>query len=173
MLRFFFFCGPGSALTRASFFCCVRWLIIDDFPTLERPTIAMCGLASTGRSESLVVLVKNAAGIIGGVSVAQKCYSVACMWNIFSQKSISSEKNGKIMVLSTFGKTDVFVGGFHQSSGYIQKMWRKALRHVPRSASIKTVLMLGLGGGSAVRELQNRFRGCAITVEPPPRNDCA
>ena len=68
------------------------------------------------------------------------------------------------MVLSTFGKTDVFVGGFHQSSGYIQKMWRKALRHVPRSASIKTVLMLGLGGGSAVRELQNRFRGCAITV---------
>lgn len=86
------------------------------------------------------------------------------MWNIFNQKTIASEKNGKIVVLSTFGKTDVFVGGFHQSSGYIQRMWRKALKHVPRVAPMKTVLMLGLGGGSAVRELQRRFRGCAITV---------
>lgn len=86
------------------------------------------------------------------------------MWNIFGQRSIPSERNGKIVVLSTFGKTDVFVGGFHQSSGYIQTMWRKALKHVPRSAPVKTVLMLGLGGGSAVRELQSRFRGCAISV---------
>lgn len=86
------------------------------------------------------------------------------MWNIFNQRTIASEKNGKIVVLSTFGKTDVFVGGFHQSSGYIQRMWRKALKHVPRTASIKTVLMLGLGGGSAIHELQNRCSGCAITV---------
>jgi len=86
------------------------------------------------------------------------------MWNIFNQETIDSEKNGKIVVCSTFGKKDIFVGGFHQSSGYIQKMWRKALKHVPRSAPIHTVLMLGLGGGSAVRELQDRFRECAITV---------
>ena len=86
------------------------------------------------------------------------------MWNIFDRKTIVSEKNGTIVVQSTFAQTDVFVGGFHQSSGYIQKMWRKALKHIPRSATVKTVLMLGLGGGSAVRELQDRFRGCAITV---------
>ena len=86
------------------------------------------------------------------------------MWNIFNQKTIGSEKNGKIVVRSTFGKTDIFVGGFHQSSGYIQTMWRKALKQIPKSAPIKTVLMLGLGGGSAVRELQKRFQGCAITV---------
>ncbi len=86
------------------------------------------------------------------------------MWNIFNQKTMTSEKNGKIVVCSTFGKSDVFVGGFHQSSGYIQRMWRKALKHVPRSVPIKTVLMLGLGGGSAVRELQKRFHDCVITV---------
>lgn len=86
------------------------------------------------------------------------------MWSFFDQKTIPSEKNGKIVVLSTFGKTDVFVGGFHQSSGYIQIMWRKALRHVPRKFPVKTVLMLGLGGGSAVGELQKRYQNCAITV---------
>jgi len=86
------------------------------------------------------------------------------MWSFFEQKSVLSEKNGNIVVSSVFGKTDIFVGGFHQSSGYIQTMWRKALRHIRKSESIKTVLMLGLGGGSAVSELQKRFRGCAITV---------
>ena len=86
------------------------------------------------------------------------------MWSFFYQKSVLSEKNGNIVVSSVFGKTDIFVGGFHQSSGYIQTMWRKALRHIRKSESIKTVLMLGLGGGSAVSELQKRFRGCAITV---------
>lgn len=62
------------------------------------------------------------------------------------------------------GKTDVFVDGFYQSSGYVRQMWRKALWHVPHMAPVKTVFMLGLGGGSAVRELRRKFRGCAITV---------
>ena len=86
------------------------------------------------------------------------------MWSFFEQKSVSSAKNGKIVVVSLFGRVSLFVNGFHQSSGYIQTMWRRALRHVPRKFRAKRVLMLGLGGGSAVHELQRRYRNCAITV---------
>ncbi len=85
------------------------------------------------------------------------------MW-FFDQKRIASAKNGEIVVNSFLGTSDIFVGGFHQSSGYIQRMWRKALRHVPRKMPIQRVLMLGLGGGSAVALLRRRFPGCAVTV---------
>lgn len=83
---------------------------------------------------------------------------------LFGQKNIESDKNGPITVRYSFGKPGLFVGGYDQSTDYTHIMWRRAIKHVPRRAAIKNVLMLGLGGGSAVPEFSKRFPGCALTV---------
>lgn len=82
----------------------------------------------------------------------------------FDLKSFPSEKNEKIVVERHFGGTKVFVDGFDQSGGYIAKMWRGALLRVPKDASVKQVLVLGLGIGSCLREIRRRYKGSQITV---------
>ena len=43
-------------------------------------------------------------------------------------------------------------------------MWRKAVRRVPSTARIESVLLLGLGGGSAINEVHTRFPIAQIAV---------
>lgn len=86
------------------------------------------------------------------------------MNSIFSFTKKKSEKNGDIHIHRIFGKASVFVDGFDQSTDYIVTMWHEAFAHLPRTFSAKSVLMLGLGGGSAVKGILNRFPGCEITV---------
>jgi len=86
------------------------------------------------------------------------------MNTIFGFTRKKSEKNGNIFVHCLFGKSSVFVNGFDQSTDYIVFMWREAFRHLPEAFSAQSVLMLGLGGGSAIKEIRNRFPGCEITV---------
>jgi len=86
------------------------------------------------------------------------------MNKFFGRVRIPSEKNGEIDIHYILGQTFLFVDNYHQSTHYISIMWRKALRHVPKSFEARKVLMLGLGGGSAVREIARRFSGCEITV---------
>ncbi len=58
----------------------------------------------------------------------------------------------------------LFVDGFDQSTDYIIDMWRDAFTYLPHTFSAQRILMLGLGGGSAIKEMRRRFPGCDITV---------
>ena len=81
----------------------------------------------------------------------------------FHRQPVDSSKNGQITLRKFFGKTELLVDGFDQSTKYTEIMWRQAVRKVPKG-NIKTVLMLGLGGGSAIKNLQRHFHDCQITV---------
>lgn len=56
----------------------------------------------------------------------------------------------------------MFVEGYDQSSPYIRKMWRDALRRLPPNFITGRVLLLGLGAGSIVNDLHSRFKNPSI-----------
>jgi len=81
----------------------------------------------------------------------------------FSQK-FDSDKNGTILVSRFFGSTDVMVGGCFQSGRYINRLFHKMLKFIPSEHPVKEVLLLGLGGGSAIQEVKKRFHSAIITA---------
>jgi len=83
---------------------------------------------------------------------------------IFFSQKFYSDKNGTILVSKFFGSTDVMVGGCFQSGRYINRLFRKMLRFIPREHPVKEVLLLGLGGGSAIQEVKKRFHSSMITA---------
>lgn len=83
---------------------------------------------------------------------------------LFGKTVLPSEKNGSVDVRYSFGKAEVYVNGYDQSTGYVDEMWRIALKRIPKSPPPRHVLMLGLGGGSAITHLQKQFRACTLTV---------
>jgi spermidine synthase len=58
----------------------------------------------------------------------------------------------------------VFVEHYDQSSPYIKRMWRHALRRLPQTLSVSRTLLLGLGGGSIIDDLAHRFPASKLTV---------
>ena len=86
------------------------------------------------------------------------------MRKLFGQTLIASAKNGEINIHYRFGKPALFVDGFDQSTEYTGTMWRKALRHLPKDFVAAQILMLGLGGGSAIKSILKRFPDCQLTV---------
>jgi hypothetical protein len=77
--------------------------------------------------------------------------------------SLPSEKNTAIKCTRRFGSWEVVGGGFFQSSDYMTKMWKRAIRRVPREG-VRRILVLGLGGGGCVAALEKRFRRAKITA---------
>jgi len=75
-----------------------------------------------------------------------------------------SEKNGEIIVEKFLWQTRIIVGHTEQSGPYVRDMWRKAIRRISKKHPIKQVLLVGLGGGNAVLEIQKRFKKAHITV---------
>lgn len=84
--------------------------------------------------------------------------------SLFFSQTFESEKNGTIRVSRFFGSTDVTVDGCFQSGRYIDRLFRKILRCIPREHPVKEVLLLGLGGGGAVREVKRRFCNARVTA---------
>ncbi len=82
----------------------------------------------------------------------------------FSQKSVASDRNGKITVRRVASRVKVIVNGYEQGSRYLFELWRQALFRVPSDAGIKQVLVLGLGGGSCLRAIRRRFKDAHVTV---------
>ncbi len=78
--------------------------------------------------------------------------------------TIQSEKNGAIRVERSWRGIEVWVGGCDQTTLYTNRMWKMALLHVPKSAPIKHVLLLGLGSGGIMPALFNRYPKCRVTV---------
>lgn len=81
-----------------------------------------------------------------------------------ARKEIQSPKNGSISLSYMFGRPVVSVDLFFQAGPYITAMWKKVLRFVPRTASIKRVLILGYGAGGANRLICRRFPRAKITA---------
>ncbi len=86
------------------------------------------------------------------------------MHRFFSYRVAHSEKNGEIVIQRWFGRTYVMVNGYFESGPYLEAMWRKAIRRVPSTAIVQSVLMLGLGGGSAINPIHSQFPSVRITV---------
>lgn len=85
------------------------------------------------------------------------------MW-LYEKRKYASEKNGEITCLRLFGRWEIFVGGYHESSRYMVSVWRKAYRQLPTDFAPREILLLGLAGGDNVVLLNERFPGCRVTA---------
>lgn len=81
----------------------------------------------------------------------------------FKQK-YQSPKNGEIIVVKNLFWYEVLNGGCFQSGPYVNHLWKKLLKRVPRNRNKLNVLLLGLGGGGAIKEIQKRFKRATITA---------
>lgn len=84
--------------------------------------------------------------------------------NWFRARTIPSDKNGQVVLTHGARGPVVMVDGYYQTGPYINVMWRKALRFVPRTASVKRVLVLGYGAGGTNRPICRRFPSARITA---------
>lgn len=75
-----------------------------------------------------------------------------------------SEKNGLIKVKRRFGVWEVTVDGIYETAWYTTLMWRSAVRRIPKTATVKRILLLGLAGGGSIDLLHRRFPGAHITA---------
>jgi spermidine synthase len=80
-------------------------------------------------------------------------------------KFYRSEKNGVITCRRLFGRWEVFVGGFHESSRYLRDIWRDAYdARLPAGFAPKRILMFGLAAGDNVRLLHDRWPAASVTA---------
>jgi spermidine synthase len=86
---------------------------------------------------------------------------------LFPQKVTRSHSryNKTIEVIERFGKKELYVNGIQQSGPYTIRLWKTGLKelidHPP--AEVKTVLVLGIGGGTLFGVLRNIFPAARIT----------
>lgn len=77
---------------------------------------------------------------------------------------VDSPINGLIKVEKFFGKNRISVNGFWQSGEYAKRVMRTALRDLPyKRELVKNILLLGVGGGSAVEVINDLFPYAQIT----------
>ena len=85
------------------------------------------------------------------------------LFSFFFPKIIHKETsliNGEIEVVEQFGKRSIRVENLEQSGPMVEKIWEKALRELlitHYSLPITKVLILGLGGGSALKVINKHF----------------
>ena len=78
-------------------------------------------------------------------------------------EDVKSEINGKITVELYFGSYRISVDGFWQSGKYAANLLVKAIKGSKnKPAQIKNILLLGLGGGSVVAEINNLIPNAKI-----------
>jgi precorrin-6B methylase 2 len=83
----------------------------------------------------------------------------------FRTTTVESQRNGKITVLfSPSEGPTVLVDGYQQSGRHLADVWRRSLWHVPEEHPVKQVLLLGLGSGSSMRVIKNRFPDAHVTA---------
>lgn len=74
-------------------------------------------------------------------------------------EEIESKYNGHIKVMWNLGLGKyIQAGGLTQSGGIVESIWREVLRKVKNdSRTLKNVLILGLGGGSAAKVVRKNW----------------
>lgn len=86
------------------------------------------------------------------------------MW-IYERRRARSGQGGTIDAVRRFGHWTVSTGRISQACALLDDVWRDALfRRLPKDASAKRVLMVGLGVGSTVPIFKKRFPGCHIVA---------
>jgi len=75
--------------------------------------------------------------------------------------SIRSLLSGQIQVVRRGGEASLVVGNLTQSGPFLERLWTKALKRL-QAKKIKTVLILGLGGGSVIKPLRRFWPDCQI-----------
>ena len=89
---------------------------------------------------------------------------------MFSIRPKFSHQNSRIEVKRGWWRPEIEVDGYVQSGTYMKLLWRSALKQLEREFTARQVLMLGLGAGSAVREVHSRFAKALVTaIEWDPR----
>jgi len=90
-------------------------------------------------------------------------------------EEVESEFNGKIQVYQALGSKRITAGGLIQSGGVLANIWYKALSKLKSlrqlaDSNLKTILILGLGGGTAA-SLTARFwpKAEIIGIEIDPK----
>ncbi len=85
---------------------------------------------------------------------------------------IDSRINGTIKVKRFLWQTSVWAGGFQQSGPLVENLWKKAIKVFSlgiQGEHLRNVLILGLGCGSVIKPLRQKFPHCHITgVEIDP-----
>jgi spermidine synthase len=80
-------------------------------------------------------------------------------------KKFDSKFNEDVQLIRLMGDLRLDMGDLTQSGSVIEKIWSKAFSHlIPKSAEIKSVLILGLGGGSAIKIVDKFFKGASVTT---------
>ncbi len=83
----------------------------------------------------------------------------------------SSQWNRQIRVNLEQGEPKLLVNGSRQSGAYIRGLWENALMYFPVTRlSPERILVLGVGGGTVIKLLTNKYPGNQITgVDVDPR----
>ncbi len=77
---------------------------------------------------------------------------------------IKSKYNGNITVVSIFGQNSISVGSLTQTGPIVEGLWKTAVKRIRHQESdIKKILVLGVGGGSIIKVLRNKYPKAAIT----------
>jgi spermidine synthase len=78
--------------------------------------------------------------------------------------------SGEIIVKEQLGKYTFYVDNIPQSGGVVKEIWKKGVKALPDFKPVPYVLLLGLGGGSAVHLLKKRWEKVKIVgVEIDPQ----
>ncbi|OGY11284.1 MAG: hypothetical protein A3H88_02245 [Candidatus Blackburnbacteria bacterium RIFCSPLOWO2_02_FULL_44_9] len=93
------------------------------------------------------------------------------MWKLVNTiEEVESPYNGKIKVIKTLEGTRLLVGGISQSGWLVKRVWKSALKKIKKlRPEIKSILILGLGGGSVaelVEEYWPGVRKVGIDIDP-------
>lgn len=89
----------------------------------------------------------------------------------YSKEERVSKKNPGLRLVRSFGSWEVRVGDTIQTGPYTNAMWKDAFRRTAkmRPVNVHTGLLLGLGGGGAVKPFFIRFPGgklLAVEFDP-------
>ena len=82
----------------------------------------------------------------------------------FNEQYLHSEKNGDILIRKILFFYQIIAGNCFQSGPYVDRIFKTLLKKIPKETKIKKTLLLGLGGGGAVKEIKKRFPATAITA---------
>ena len=85
---------------------------------------------------------------------------IMTIWRFWQKKDpvFHSQVNGQITIGKSYRKTTLFVNNIPQSGGEYVFMWKKVLKSLDESIfQPKNCLVLGVGGGTVMKELINNY----------------
>lgn len=76
---------------------------------------------------------------------------------------VQSEISGTLEIIEHFGKKSLYMNSIPQSGPMYRKMWEDSFNRL-KIGKLTTCLVLGLGGGTVIKLLKNKYPECRITA---------